>query len=389
MSDGTHTYDAARIEVLEGVEAVRKRPGMYVGSTGERGLRFMVSALISRAVSEFLAGRVSSVDVTLTSDGGVRIGDDGPGVPFEAAGDTDGPGLETLLTNGSPAVGGRHTVAEPVAGMELLIVNALSTRLTAEVRREGVRWVQEYAYGVPVTAPVQAGPATGSGTTIGFRPDSGVFETAVVYSFPALAHRLMELAFLNRGLTVSLTDERAPGEPAVARFRFPDGARDFVDFIDAGLPLPGSLLPAEVFGFEHEDDRMGGTLEVGLRWRGTSGERIHGYANSRLTPEGGTHVEGFREGLAAAVDACARQQGVLSAADPAWGADLVAQGLTAVVSVKLDRPEFLGATCGGLGDATVRICVAEAVRGRFGAWLAEHPEQAAEIAAWTARIMRD
>jgi DNA gyrase subunit B len=389
VSDSTHTYDAANIELLEGVEAVRKRPGMYVGSTGERGLRIMVFALIHRAVSEFLVGRANSVDVTLTPDGGVRIDYDGPGVPFEAAGATEGPGLETLLTRGGPDLGGRHTVAEPVVGMDFLIVNALSSSLTAEVRRDGVRWVQEYAYGVPVTAPVQAGPATGNGTTIGFLPDTGVFEAAAVYSFPAMAQRLMELAFLNRGLAVSLTDERVPGEPAVARFRFPDGVRDFVAFIDAGLPLPGSLIPEDVVGFEHEDARMGGTLELALRWRGTSGERIHGYANSRLTPEGGTHVEGFREGLAAAIDACARRRGVLSAADPAWGADLVAQGLTAVVSVKLDRPEFLGATRGGLGDATVRTCVAEAVRDRFGAWLAEHPEQAAEIIARTARTTRD
>jgi DNA gyrase subunit B len=202
----------------------------------------------------------------------------------------------------------------------------------------------------------------------------------------------MEVALLNRGLAVLLAEERAPGGPVVARFRFADGVRDFVAFIDAGLFLPGSLIPADVIGVRMRGSPDGRYVRGGpaVAWhlRGAD-PRIHGYAGSRLTSEGGTHVEGFREGLAAGVDAVACQQGRRLASEPGLSADVVVQGLAAVVSVKLDRPEFLGTTRGCLGNTTVRTCVAEAVRDRLGTWLAEHPEQAAEIAARVVPTSRD
>jgi DNA gyrase subunit B len=207
-------YEASHIQVLEGWEAIRKRPGMFVGSTGERGLHQLVFVVADRAVNEVLAGRAGSVDVALTPDGGVRVADDGPGVPIEAAGHTGGPGLEALLTgtHAGAGPGGRHAAAMSLFGMGPCVTNALSSRLRAEVLREGVRWVQEYECGVALTPPTTVGPTTGSGTTITFWPDTDIFGTAQC-SFAVLAERFRELACLNRGLSISLTDERPQADP--------------------------------------------------------------------------------------------------------------------------------------------------------------------------------
>ncbi|MGW9136669.1 DNA gyrase subunit B [Streptomyces sp. NPDC055681] len=376
MSERNVGYDATRIQVLEGLEAIRKRPGMYVGSTGERGLHELVFNVADRPVNQVLAGRVGSVDITLTPDGGVRIADDGPGIPFEpeAAG---GPGLEAQLTrlHAGTQPGGRHDVALDLYGMGLGVTNALSSRLTAEVQREGTRWIQEYARGVAVTRPTAAGPATGSGTTIAFLADPDIFGTAE-FSFTALANRFRELAFLNRDLDITLTDERPLGQSRSERFQFPGGARDFVASLNAQAGAP---VHPDAFDFEQEDPRMAGTLEVALRWRGSHEERVVSFANSRPTPGGGTHMVGFRDGLAAAVNTYARKRRLLTAADPDLSADRIGEGLTAVVSVKLDHPEFLGSTGGVLGNATVRPCVAEAVREHLSSWLETHPEQAATV----------
>ncbi|TRO68753.1 DNA gyrase subunit B [Streptomyces sp. IB201691-2A2] len=377
-------YDAARIEVLEGPEAVRKRPGMWVGSTGERGLHQMVFEVVGRAVNQVLAGGSGSgfVDVTLTSDGGVRVADDGPEGLFEAAGDADGPDLEALLTSfhAGPELSGRHITDLGQFRAGLFAANALSSRLTAEVRREGVRRVQEYARGVAVVPPAAVGPATGNGTTIAFWPDTEIFETTRC-SFAVLAERFRQVAFLNRGLGISLTDERPAGGARAVSFRFPEGVRDFVAALDAET---GAGLGADVIGFEREDPRMAGTMEVALLWTGSREERMRSFANSLATHEGGTHVDGFRDGVAAAVTAYARERG-LPAADPDPRADRICRGLTAVVSVKLDRPEFLGATRGLLGNTDVRDCVAEAVREHLGNWFEEEPERAGEFVDRIAR----
>ncbi|MEU2281498.1 ATP-binding protein [Streptomyces sp. NPDC013178] len=377
MSEKAVQYDATHIQVLEGREAIRKRPGMYVGSTGERGLHQLVFEVTDRAVDEVLAGRAGSVDVTLTPDGGVRVTDDGPGVPVEAAGDTGSPGLEALLTRTCAGAepGGRHTTAVRIVALGPAVTNALSSRLTAEVRRYGVRWVQEYTRGVAVTPPTAAGPATGSGTTIAFQPDAGIFETTEV-SYAVLAQHFRELAFLNRGLDVTLTDERPPGEPRSERFRFPGGAADFVAFLDAEAGTP---LHRDVICFERTDPRMEGTMEVALRWCDSPEERIRGFANSRATLEGGTHEAGFRAGVTAAVNAYARQRRLLTAADPDLTIDRIGEGLTAVVSVKLDCPEFQGATRGRLSGAVIHDCVATAVQEHLGAWLEEQEDAAGAV----------
>ncbi|WP_328440386.1 DNA gyrase subunit B [Streptomyces sp. NBC_00444] len=380
-------YDAARIEVLEGLDAVRKRPGMWVGSTGERGLRHLVFEVVGWAVNRVLAaGRGGCVDVTLTSDGGVRVADDAPGDPFQAAGNTDGPDLEALLTSlpSGPEPRGRHIAVVGHFSGGLLVANALSSRLTAEVRCEGIRRLQEYARGVAVAPPAAVGPTTGSGTTISFWPDTDIFETTQC-SFPVLAERFRQVAFLNRGLRISLTDERPEGGSRAVLFRFPDGVRDFVAALDAETGV--TFHHPDVIGFEREDPRMAGTMEVALLWSGLHDGRIRSFANSRATPEGGTHLDGFRDGVAAAVTAYARKRG-LPAADPDTCADRLGEGLggrtdlaglTAVVSVKLDHPEYLGATRGRLDNTDVRACVGEAVRDHLGNWFEEQPKRAAEV----------
>ncbi|MEJ8639754.1 ATP-binding protein [Streptomyces sp. MS2.AVA.5] len=377
MSDTADRYDATHIQVLEGLEAMRKRPGMYIGSTGERGLHQMVFEVADRAVNEALAGRANSVEITLTPDGRVCVADDGPGLPMEPTADDGNLILEALLTqmHAREEPGGRHVVNVTRFGIGPCVANALSSRLTAEVRRDGVRWIQEYAHGVAIAPPGATGPATGSRTAISFLPDPAVFGTAEC-SFTVLAARFRELAFLNRGLDISLTDERPREASRSERFRFPSGARDFVTFLDAQA---GDPVHPDVIGFEREVPHMAGTVEIALRWCDSRTERVRTFANSRPTPEGGTHAVGFRDGLAAAVNAYARERGLLTAADPDLGTDRIGGGLTAVVSVKLDRPEFRGATHGALSGTTVRACVAEAVREHLGGWLKGHPEQAAAV----------
>ncbi|WP_405988599.1 DNA gyrase subunit B [Streptomyces sp. NBC_00986] len=378
-------YDASHIEVLEGWEAVRKRPGMYVGSTGQRGLYQLVLDVVDRAVTEVLAGRAGSVDVTLTADGGVRVADDGPG-----GGGPNGPDLEAQLTSfqfGSGPIGRRTAVLAPL-GMGPFVANALSSRLTAEVRGEGTRWVKEYARGVEVEQPDTEGPltgdggsATGRGTTISFWPDTEIFETTWC-AFPVLAERFRQLAFLNRGLVISLTDERPANGVRRVLFQFPDGVRDFVAALDAEA---GACSHADVFGFEREDKRMAGTMEVALLWGYSRGAQLRGFANSLATHGGGTHLDGFRKGVVDAVTTFARERELPGASDLDACADGIVEGLTAVVSVKLDQPEYLGATCTLLGNTEVRLCVAEAVREHLGTWFEERPERAADIVAGIVR----
>ncbi|MFD7788882.1 DNA gyrase subunit B [Streptomyces nojiriensis] len=376
VSEEDTRYDASHIQVLEGWEAVRKRPGMYIGSTGERGLRHMVFEVADRAVNEVLAGRAASVGITLTPDGGVCVADDGPGIPIDGTGPAGGPGLEALLTQmqSGAVAGGRHDVTAGFCDLGPAVVNALSRRMTAEVRREGARWVQEYARGVAATPLTKVGTAAGSGTTIAFWPDADFFG-ATEFSFDGLEERFRELAFLNQGLEISLTDLRRPDEPRAVRLRFPGGTRDFVDFLDGHA---AASTPMDAIAFAREDPRMAGVMEVAFRWCSCPDERVQSFANSRPTV-GGTHAVGFRDGMVAAITAYAREQGVLTPTDPDFGADRIGEGLTAVVSVKLDRPKFEGSTRGVLGNSDVRDCVGQAVQDHLGRWLKEDPDRAAAV----------
>ncbi|KQV12647.1 DNA gyrase subunit B [Kitasatospora sp. Root107] len=384
MSEGSNAYDASRIQVLEGWDAVRARPGMYIGSTDERGLHRMVFEVAGRAVNEVLAGRAGCVDITLTADAGVRVADDGPGVRIDGPAEAGGSSLEALLTRmeARASYRSRHDVTPGHFWMGPGTVSALSSRMTAEVQCDGVRWVQEYARGVAVAPPADAGPAVGRGTALAFWPDGDIFGSAEC-SFGALADRFRELAFLNRDLDISLTDCRGPAEPRSVRFRFPGGVRDFVGFLEEGAGAP---VHPDVIGFEQEHPTIAGAVEVALRWRTSREARVLGFVNSRPTSGDGTHEMGFRDGMAAAVNGYARERRLLTEADPDLGVDRIGEGLTAVVSVKLDCPEFEFSPRDRLGNASVRACVGQAVQEHLREWLDGHPEQAAAIIG---RITRD
>ncbi|MFD4026816.1 DNA gyrase subunit B [Streptomyces sp. NPDC058576] len=350
---------------------------MWVGSTSERGLHEVVLQVVGWSVNRVLAGHGGgSVDVALTHDGGVRVADYGPDGPSAADEDTGGRDLEALLTRMSSDEGaGRHIAHVSRSGQAgLFVANVLSSRLTAEVRRGGTCRVQEYARGVAAAQPATTESMAGSRTVIAFWPDTEIFETTRC-SFAVLAERLRQVAFLNRSLRISLTDERPAGGAREVSFRFPDGVRDFVAALDA--ETPGTHHP-DIIAFEHEDPRMAGTMEVALLWSGSRRERIRGFANSRATRQGGTHLDGFRDGVAAAVTEYARDRGLLTG-DDAPRADGINDGLTAVVSVKLDHLEYLGATQGLLGNSDVRGCVGDAVRRHLGSRLKEHPQHAAQV----------
>ncbi|MFB8241512.1 ATP-binding protein [Kitasatospora purpeofusca] len=377
MSEEPNPYDASRIVVLEGLDAVRRRPGMYVGSVGERGLHHLVFEVAESALHEILGGTAGRVGITLTADGGVSVADDGAGHPLGRAGRGEDPTLEdrlTVLYYRAPHAD-RRSLYGGFAGLGLSVVNALSSRLTVEVRRDGTRRTLEYERGVRAAAPARTGPADGSGTVITFWPDAEIFET-LTFSFDTLAERFRELAFLNSDLDITLTDDRDPAAPRADRFRFPGGARDWIAQ-QSNPPHP------DVIGFEREYAGMEGTVEVALCWGDSGDERVTSYANSRPTTGGGTHELGFRDGLAAALTACAREQHLLTPADPDLTPARLGAGLTAVVSVKLDRPEFEGSIRDRLGNAPVRTCVAEAVREHLTTWLHADPVRAAAVLART------
>lgn len=345
MSD----YSAVHIQVLEGLEAVRKRPGMYVGSTDERGLHVLLHEVLEPAADAVLHGRASTVEVTLLADGGVRIAHDG----------SHGGDLAERLTRpwvAAGPVGSRISLSWFSVGLG--VVNALTERLLVEERRAGATIRHEYARGRQLTPPTEVGPAGETATVITFRPDPEVFSTTR-FSYSALADRFRELAFLNRDLDLVLIDERRSA-PRTERFRSPGGTADFTAFLGGD--------PSDTVLVERTDERMGGALEVAVSWSGGGG--LHCFANSRRSSDG-SHLSGLRDGLRAALLPLTGRRALRT----------VLAGLTAVVSVKLDAPDYEGCTRERLGNLPVRACVAEAVQQAVAAWLAEHPRRAAELRA--------
>ncbi|MFD9574915.1 ATP-binding protein [Streptomyces sp. NPDC059982] len=367
-------YTASHIQVLEGHEAIRKRPGMYIGSTGERGLHQMVFEVVTYAVDEHLAGHADTIDVTITADGGVRVADNGRGVPVEVREPAGKSAVERELTElsfGSK----RHTgygASGGISGLGLCVVNALSSRLTVEVHRDGHHWTQAYEKGTPVTALTRNEATSEHGTTITFWPDAGIFETTR-FSFATLSERLQELAFLNGGLAISLTDER-PERPV--RYHHTDGLRAFVARLN---PYPPSLVHSPAIAFESENQDETILVQVAMQWNTWSPGELHSYANSTRTREGGTHEHGFRAALTNLVNDYARRQGQLSADDTDITAEAVHEGLTAVVSVKLAHPLFEGATRTRLSNPEADAYVQEVVREHLTDWLDLNPNEAASI----------
>ncbi|MFD5320643.1 DNA topoisomerase (ATP-hydrolyzing) subunit B [Streptomyces sp. NPDC127098] len=387
------SYDASAITVLEGLDAVRMRPGMYIGSTGERGLHHLVYEVVDNSVDEALAGHADTIDVTLLADGGVRVVDNGRGIPVGVVPSEGKPAVEVVLTvlhAGGKFGGGGYAVSGGLHGVGVSVVNALSTRLAVEVRTDGHRWTQEYAMGVP-TAPLKRNePIEETGTTVTFWADGGIFETTE-YSFETLSRRFQEMAFLNKGLTIMLTDERAAavqtagadstaveeeGKPRSVTYHYEGGISDFVRHLNSrkGEPVHPSVIEISA-----EDTERKMSVELAMQWNAQYSEGVYSFANIIHTHEGGTHEEGFRAALTALVNKYAREKKLLREKDENLAGEDIREGLTAIISVKLSEPQFEGQTKTKLGNTEAKTFVQRVVYEHFADWLDRNPNEAADI----------
>jgi DNA gyrase subunit B len=368
------SYDARSIKVLEGLEAVRKRPGMYIGSTGERGLHHLVYEVVDNAVDEALAGYCDIIDVKLLADGGVSVDDDGRGIPVDEHPVEHRSALEVVMTTlhaGGKFDGVSYAVSGGLHGVGVSVVNALSRRLDVEVRRDGYHWSQSYERGEPVDPIVRGTPSDETGTTITFWPDPQIFET-IVWDFETLSRRLQEMAFLNKNLAITITDERQ-AEPRVAEYVYAGGIADFVRHINASKEsVHNSVID---FG----EDAPGMSVEIAMQWSSAYTESVHTFANTINTAEGGTHEEGFRAALTTIVNKYAREQKLLREKDDNLTGDDVREGLTAIVSVKLAEPQFEGQTKTKLGNTEAKSFVQKACNDHLRDWFDRNPGEAKEI----------
>ncbi|MET0766311.1 MAG: ATP-binding protein, partial [Aeromicrobium sp.] len=351
--DPAASYDASNIQVLEGLDAVRKRPGMYIGSTGERGLHHLVYEVVDNSVDEALAGYASHIKVVMQADGGIRVEDDGRGIPVDEHPTEKIPAVTLVLTSlhaGGKFGGGGYKVSGGLHGVGVSVVNALSTRLDVEIKRDGYRWTQSFTYGVP-DAPLERHEATEeTGTTTTFYASADIFET-VEYSYDTLEKRFREMAFLNKGLELVLRDDRPDSDTAEgpkgddrvrdARFRFDKGLVDYVDHINVGSKAP---IHKDVISIESEDESKGLSLEIAMQWNDSFVESVHSFANTINTHEGGTHEEGFRGALTFTVNKFATAQGLIKKASDNLSGEDIREGLTAIISIKLEEPQFEGQT---------------------------------------------
>lgn len=376
------SYDASAITVLEGLDAVRKRPGMYIGSTGERGLHHLVYEVVDNAVDEVMAGYATSIEVFLRADGGVTVIDDGRGIPVDEHPIEKKPAVEVVLTvlhAGGKFGGSGYSVSGGLHGVGVSVVNALSTRLDVSIKRDGYVWTQSYAHGVPV-APLERGAATEEhGTTVTFWADPDIFETTH-YDAQTLARRFQEMAFLNRGMSITLVDERPhdaeDDSPTEYAYKYDGGIADFVRHLNATKGI-GNPTVIELTG--SGPDRMM-EAEVALQWNSGFAESVHTFANTINTTEGGTHEEGFRTALTSLVNKFAREWGVLKEKDTNLTGEDIREGITAIVSVKLGEPQFEGQTKGKLGNTEMKAFVQKVVNDQMGEWLEKNPAEGKEIA---------
>jgi DNA gyrase subunit B len=387
------SYDARSITVLEGLEAVRKRPGMYIGSTGERGLHHLVYEVVDNSVDEALAGYASNIEVTLLADGGVRVVDNGRGIPVDEHPVEHRPAVEVVLTTlhaGGKFGGDSYAVSGGLHGVGVSVVNALAVRLDEVIRRDGYVWSQSYERGAPVTDLVRGEATDETGTTTTFWPDPMIFETTE-WDFETLSRRLQETAFLNRGLRISLTDERPQaiseddedadptasrslvGKARVVVYEYPGGIADFVRYLNASKePVHGSVI-------EFADETEGMSLEVAMQWNASYTESVHTFANVINTAEGGTHEEGFRAALTSVVNRYARDQKLLKEKEPNLTGEDVREGLTAIVSIKLAEPQFEGQTKTKLGNTAAKSFVQTVTNDHLRDWFDRNPGEAKDI----------
>ncbi|HVF80184.1 MAG TPA: DNA topoisomerase (ATP-hydrolyzing) subunit B [Solirubrobacteraceae bacterium] len=369
---GETSYDAQDITVLEGLEAVRKRPGMYIGSTGVRGLHHLVYEVVDNSVDEALAGHCTSVDVTIHPDNSVTVVDDGRGIPVAMMAKEKLPAVQVVLTvlhaGGKFGDGGGYKVSGGLHGVGVSVVNALSELLEIEIRRDGHVWRQTYVRGAPQAPLVKGEPLTSSqtGTTITFRPDAEVFETTTL-DFSVLEQRLRETAFLTRGLKISITDER--GEGAKASFQYDGGIEDFVRYLNKNKEPIGR----KVVYFEGESKE--GAVEIAMQWNTTYQESVFSFANNINTHEGGAHLSGFRSALTRTLNRYAREKGLLKGKDENLSGEDVREGLTAIISAKLADPQFEGQTKTKLGNPGMEGFVATVVNASLAEFLEENPTE--------------
>jgi DNA gyrase subunit B len=378
----TDSYGAKDLQVLEGLEAVRKRPGMYIGSTGLNGLHHLVYEVVDNSVDEAMAGHCTRIDATLLAEGGCRVADDGRGIPVDPHPKyKDKTGVEVVLTvlhAGGKFGGGGYKVSGGLHGVGVSVVNALSSRLVVEVDRDGRHHVQEFAKGgkpqgrLEVTGPAPRGR---TGTTVTFWPDAEIFHSeGVEFRAQTLLERMQIYAFLNKGLEIRFRDEREGHDAEPKVFRYNGGIADFVRHLNSAK----EPLFKKVGFFEVAE--AGQEVELAFQWNTGYNEGIHSFANGIATNEGGMHEEGFKKALTNAVNKYARSRGLLKEKDPNLLGEDIREGLTAIISVRLAEPQFEGQTKAKLGNVSIRSLVERATNEKLGDWLEEHPAEGGQIA---------
>jgi DNA gyrase subunit B len=379
------SYDASNIQVLEGLEAVRKRPGMYIGSTGERGLHHLVYEVVDNSVDEALAGHATHIEVTLQADGGVKVVDNGRGIPVDEHPIEKIPAATLVMTSlhaGGKFGGGGYKVSGGLHGVGISVVNALSTKVLTEIKRDGYVWRQEFALGEPVTDLVRGEATDETGTSQTFYPSADIFET-VEFSYDTLKTRFREMAFLNKGLEIHLFDQRFVDTDAEdddverdVKFRFDGGLVDYVGYINSGTAK--APIHRDVISIERDDEENGLSLELAMQWNVSYHESVHTFANTINTHEGGTHEEGFRAALTNTVKRFAEANNLLKGKDELSGDD-IREGLTAIISIKLQEPQFEGQTKTKLGNTEAKSFVQKVLNDELGAWFEQNPGEGKTI----------
>ena len=370
-------YTSKDIQVLEGLEAVRKRPGMYIGTTGSSGLHHLVYEVVDNAIDEALAGRSTKIDVELFGDGSVAVTDDGAGIPVTPIpGNKDKrPALEVVMTvlhAGGKFGGGGYQVSGGLHGVGVSVVNALSEKLEVEVHRDGFTWTASFARGRTVKKTTKGKPSKKAGTTVRFWPDPQMFEETLEFKADILAQRLKELAYLTRGVTITLTDHRKE-PPAVQTWKATGGIADFVKALNTGRETLNKVVYIEA-------SEEGREADIAVQWNTTYNDSLHSFANTINTHEGGMHEEGFKKALTNVVNRYAREKGHLKEKDENLQGEDIREGIVAIVSVKLREPQFEGQTKTKLGNTEIRSFVERVVNDRLRDWLEEHPTEANRIA---------
>ena len=399
-AEAPREYGASDITVLEGLEAVRKRPGMYIGSTGPRGLHHLVYEVVDNSVDEALAGYCSHIEVTLRADGGVQVVDDGRGIPVDIHPTEGKPTVEvvmTILHAGGKFGGGGYAVSGGLHGVGISVVNALSRRVDTEVRRQGHVWRMSFADGGKPQGELVKGEETErTGTSQTFYPDGTIFESTE-FDFETLRARFQQMAFLNKGLRITLTDERpvnrdgdddldldavaTEGEVAAEHrtvvYEYPDGLLDYVKHLNSNKKV--EIVHEDVIAFETEDTERHIAVEVAMQWTTAYSESVHTYANTINTHEGGTHEEGFRAAMTSLINRYAREKSIIKEKEDNLTGDDIREGLTAVISVKLAEPQFEGQTKTKLGNSEVKGFVQRVVTDQLGDWLERNPGPARDV----------